>query len=94
MPRARLLVTYSGSSPSSGERPGSGTEARFCSPLRRCARSGLVGGTLRFDLTIMSSLTKEKMPLLRLRNLHLNLADVRPPLPPAASGEAPGNPTD
>jgi AcrR family transcriptional regulator len=40
----------------------------------------LGGGTLRFDLTLMSDLTKEPMPLLRLRELLLPIANIQPPL--------------
>jgi hypothetical protein len=36
------------------------------------------GARLHFDLTIFSSLTKNSMPLLRLRNLELAVADIRP----------------
>jgi hypothetical protein len=35
------------------------------------------GARLHFDLTIFSSLTKNSMPLLRLRNLELAVADIR-----------------
>ncbi|MFI6599275.1 LysM peptidoglycan-binding domain-containing protein [Nonomuraea sp. NPDC050536] len=38
-------------------------------------------GTLRFDLTILSNLTRHPMPLLRLRNLTLAVTNVVPPLP-------------
>jgi len=38
-------------------------------------------GTLKFDLTIMSNLTKQPMPLLRLRRLELPLRYIQPPLP-------------
>jgi len=38
------------------------------------------GGTLWFDLTIMSNLTKQPMPLLRLNRLYLPLEYIRPPL--------------
>jgi hypothetical protein len=37
-------------------------------------------GTLRFDLAILSNLTKDPMPLLRLRGLRLALTDIVPPL--------------
>ena len=49
-------------------------------------------GTLRFDLAILSDLTEQPMPLLRLRNLRLAIADVVPPLDtraPHAEGTAP-----
>src|SRR5215472_19100908 len=38
-------------------------------------------GTLWFDLTIMSNLTAQPMPLLRLRKLYLPIGDLEPPLP-------------
>ena len=37
-------------------------------------------GVLHFDLAIMSTLTAQPMPLLRLRNLSLALTDIVPPL--------------
>jgi hypothetical protein len=37
-------------------------------------------GTLNFDLTIMSNLTAQPMPLLRLRELYLRIVDIDPPL--------------
>jgi hypothetical protein len=37
-------------------------------------------GTLWFDLAIMSNLTVQPMPLLRLRRLNLPLEYVQPPL--------------
>lgn len=40
-----------------------------------------VEGVLRLDLTVMSRLTEQPMPLLRLRTLVLKLGDVNPPLP-------------
>lgn len=40
-----------------------------------------VDGVLRLDLTVMSRLTEQPMPLLRLRTLVLRLGDVNPPLP-------------
>jgi LysM repeat protein len=39
------------------------------------------GGTLWLDLTLMSTLTDEPMPLLRLRRLKLPIGQVAPPLP-------------
>lgn len=45
------------------------------------AYSPACGGTLRFDLTVMSDLTTEPMPLLRLRDLELPIQWVQnPPL--------------
>jgi len=38
-------------------------------------------GLLSFNLTIMSNLTKEPMPLLNLKKLELNVDDIVPPLP-------------
>ncbi|MHA7777313.1 LysM peptidoglycan-binding domain-containing protein [Roseibium sp. M-1] len=38
-------------------------------------------GLLSFNLTIMSNLTKEPMPLLNLMKLELNVDDIVPPLP-------------
>jgi len=38
-------------------------------------------GTLWFDLTIMSNLTAQPMPLLRLRKRYLPIGDLEPPLP-------------
>ena len=38
-------------------------------------------GTLHFDLSILTNLTAQPMPLLRLRNLRLSIGDVIPPLP-------------
>ena len=38
-------------------------------------------GTLCFDLTVMSNLTKRPMPILRLRNLKLDLQYIKPALP-------------
>jgi LysM repeat protein len=40
------------------------------------------GGTLLLDLSVMSNLTVQPMPLLRLRALYLDLAQVVPPLGP------------
>lgn len=40
------------------------------------------GGTLLFDLAVMSNLTAQPMPILRLRSLFLALANVTPPLVP------------
>jgi hypothetical protein len=45
-----------------------------------CHRPAGTEGTLRFDLTIMSNLTKQAMPLLRLRDLELPIAFITPPL--------------
>ena len=45
-----------------------------------CHRPAGTEGTLRFDLTIMSNLTKQAMPLLRLRNLELPIRFITPPL--------------
>ncbi|MFL5539885.1 MAG: peptidoglycan-binding protein LysM, partial [Longimicrobiaceae bacterium] len=44
------------------------------------------GGTLWIDLTIMSDLTQQPMPLLRLRSLYLPLQYVQPSLPCRANG--------
>lgn len=38
-------------------------------------------GTLSFDLTIMSNLTRQPMPLIRLRRLILPIQSIDPPLP-------------
>ncbi len=42
------------------------------------------GGLLRFDLLIMTNLTADPKPLLRLRELRLSLSDIVPPLPSSA----------
>ncbi|HKP77071.1 MAG TPA: hypothetical protein VJT67_16185, partial [Longimicrobiaceae bacterium] len=39
------------------------------------------GGTLKFDLTTMSDLTEQPLPLLRLSNVQLPIQYVSPPLP-------------
>jgi LysM repeat protein len=44
-------------------------------------RPNALDGLLRFDLAIMSNLTREQMPLLRLRDLELALQFIQPPLP-------------
>ncbi|GAA2399341.1 LysM peptidoglycan-binding domain-containing protein [Actinomadura vinacea] len=45
------------------------------------ARTPVCGGTLGFDLTLMTNLTARPMPLLRLRNLHLPIKYVIDPAP-------------
>lgn len=47
----------------------------------RATRPSAVEGVLRLDLTVMSRLTEQPMPMLRLRTLELGLKDVDPPLP-------------
>ena len=37
-------------------------------------------GGLWFDLTVSSNLTEQAQPLLRLRNVFLELANIEPPL--------------